>query len=194
MGREERQYRVRAAGTAPHAGQDGAAKTSTRPSRRSANSFREWTSSARRWRPRRKTSSTKSRTRWTACRTQIDAADAYNLDRTVELAMDAMRLPPPDAARRTPFRRRTPPRLPLQDAPSKSRPVAARRADEPLGRRVRRVARTVPVELQRGRRRGDARPLLPRQRRPVDSRTRPRPGLPVQGELHELDGAEDTNG
>jgi sulfate-transporting ATPase len=28
----------------------------------------------------------------------IDAADAYNLDRTVELAMDAMRLPPPDAA------------------------------------------------------------------------------------------------
>jgi sulfate-transporting ATPase len=29
---------------------------------------------------------------------QIDAADAYNLDRTVEQAMDAMRLPPPDAA------------------------------------------------------------------------------------------------
>jgi sulfate-transporting ATPase len=28
---------------------------------------------------------------------QIDAADAYNLDRTLELAMDAMRLPPPDA-------------------------------------------------------------------------------------------------
>jgi sulfate-transporting ATPase len=29
---------------------------------------------------------------------EIDAVDAYNLDRTVELAMDAMRLPPPDAA------------------------------------------------------------------------------------------------
>jgi ATP-binding cassette ChvD family protein len=29
--------------------------------------------------------------------TQIDAADAYNLDRQLELAMDAMRLPPPDA-------------------------------------------------------------------------------------------------
>ena len=28
----------------------------------------------------------------------IDAADAYNLDRQLELAMDAMRLPPPDAA------------------------------------------------------------------------------------------------
>jgi ATP-binding cassette ChvD family protein len=28
---------------------------------------------------------------------QIDAADAYNLDRQLELAMDAMRLPPPDA-------------------------------------------------------------------------------------------------
>ena len=27
----------------------------------------------------------------------IDAADAYNLDRTLEIAMDAMRLPPPDA-------------------------------------------------------------------------------------------------
>ncbi|OWK38646.1 energy-dependent translational throttle protein EttA [Fimbriiglobus ruber] len=28
----------------------------------------------------------------------IDAADAYNLDRQLEMAMDAMRLPPPDAA------------------------------------------------------------------------------------------------
>lgn len=28
---------------------------------------------------------------------QIDAADAYNLDRQLEIAMDAMRLPPPDA-------------------------------------------------------------------------------------------------
>jgi ATP-binding cassette ChvD family protein len=28
---------------------------------------------------------------------QIDAADAYNLDRHLEMAMDAMRLPPPDA-------------------------------------------------------------------------------------------------
>ena len=28
---------------------------------------------------------------------QIDAADAYNLDRHLEIAMDAMRLPPPDA-------------------------------------------------------------------------------------------------
>jgi sulfate-transporting ATPase len=30
--------------------------------------------------------------------TEIDAADAYNLDRQLELAMDAMRLPPPDAS------------------------------------------------------------------------------------------------
>jgi ATP-binding cassette ChvD family protein len=29
--------------------------------------------------------------------TKIDAADAYNLDRQLEMAMDAMRLPPPDA-------------------------------------------------------------------------------------------------
>jgi ATP-binding cassette ChvD family protein len=29
--------------------------------------------------------------------TQIDAADAYNLDRQLEMAMDAMRLPPPDS-------------------------------------------------------------------------------------------------
>src|SRR5204863_7059670 len=29
--------------------------------------------------------------------TRIDAADAYNLDRQLELAMEAMRLPPPDA-------------------------------------------------------------------------------------------------
>ena len=30
--------------------------------------------------------------------TKIDAADAYNVDRQLEIAMDAMRLPPPDAA------------------------------------------------------------------------------------------------
>ena len=28
---------------------------------------------------------------------KIDAADAYNLDRNSKMAMDAMRLPPPDA-------------------------------------------------------------------------------------------------
>ena len=32
-----------------------------------------------------------------AVQTKIDAADAYNLDRQLEMAMDAMRLPPPDA-------------------------------------------------------------------------------------------------
>ncbi len=32
-----------------------------------------------------------------ALQTKIDAADAYNIDRQLEMAMDAMRLPPPDA-------------------------------------------------------------------------------------------------
>ena len=53
-------------------------------------------------------------------------------------------------------------------------PAAARRADEPPRRRVGRLARALPRRLRGHRRRGHARPLLPRQRRRLDPRARPR--------------------
>ena len=42
--------------------------------------------------------------------------------------------------------------------------------------------------------RGHPRPLLPRQRRQVDPGARPRPGLPVRGQLLRLAGAEGASG
>ena len=59
---------------------------------------------------------------------------------------------------------------------SLARPAAARRADEPPRRRVGRLARALPRGVQGHGRRRHARPLLPRQRRRLDPRARPRPG------------------
>ena len=122
---------------------------------------------------------------------QIDAADAYELDRTLEMAMDAMRLPPPDAPveRLSGGERR---RVALcKTLLQRHDLLAARRADQPPRRRERRVARTPPRGVPRRGRRGHARPLLPRQRREVDPRTRLRPRLPVRGQLLRLAGAEE---
>ena len=71
-----------------------------------------------------------------------------------------------------------------------ARPPAARRADQPPRRRERRLARAVPAGVPRHRRGRHPRPLLPRQRGPVDPRARPRPGLPVRGQLLVVAGAE----
>jgi hypothetical protein len=35
--------------------------------------------------------------KWASCRTKIDAVDGWELDRTIEIAMDALRCPPGDA-------------------------------------------------------------------------------------------------
>ncbi len=86
-------------------------------------------------------------------------------------------------ARRAAVRRRAAARRPVQDAPPAHRPAAARRADQPPRRRERRVARTPPRGVPRGGGRGHARPLLPRQRREVDSGTGRRPRVPVQRQL-----------
>ena len=114
---------------------------------------------------------------------KIAAADAWNLERNVEIAMDALRCPPDDADVTTlsggERRRVALCRLLLSPA----RPAAARRADEPPRRRERRLARAVPAGVPGHRRRHHPRPLLPRQRGPLDPRARPRPGLPVRGQL-----------
>ena len=134
---------------------------------------------------------------------QIDAADAWNLDTQLEYAMDALRLPPADAdvTRLSGGERR---RVALcRLLLSRARPAAARRADEPPRRRVRRLARAPPRRVQGHDRRGHPRSLLPRQRRRLDPRARPRARNPVRGQLLVLaraeaeahvDGGEDRQG
>ena len=121
---------------------------------------------------------------------QIDAADAWNLDGMIEHAMDALRCPPGDAAvgplSGGERRRVALCRLLLVPA----RPAAARRADQPPRRRVGRVARAPPRRVQGHRRRGHPRPLLPRQRRRLDPRARPRPRHPLPRQLLRLARAE----
>ena len=67
---------------------------------------------------------------------QIDAVDGWNLDTTLEIAMDALRCPPPDADVDDALRRRAPPRRAVPAAAAPARPAAARRADQPPRRRV----------------------------------------------------------
>src|SRR5918997_816447 len=100
---------------------------------------------------------------------QIDAADAWNLDTTIEYAMDALRLPP---------------------AAAPARPAAARRADQPPRRRVGGLAGAPSRRVQGHDRRRHARPLLPRQRRRLDPRARPCARDSLRGQLLVLAGAE----
>ena len=91
-------------------------------------------------------------------------------------------------ARRRPRRddalgRRAAPGRALPPAALLARPAPARRADEPPRRRVGRLAGAVPRGLQGHRDGRHPRPLLPRQRRRLDPRARPRQGLAVRGQL-----------
>ena len=88
------------------------------------------------------------------------------------------------------LRRRTPPRRAVPAAAAVARSAAARRADQPPRCRVRRLARAVSQGLRGDRRRRDARSLLPRQRRRLDSGARSRPRHPVGRQLLVLAGAE----
>ena len=114
---------------------------------------------------------------------QIDAAGAWELDQMLDQAMDALRCPPGEASVTSLERRREAPRRAGAAAAVPARPAAAGRAHEPPGRRVRRVARAAPGGLQGHDRRGHPRSLLPRQRRGLDPRARPRVGPPLQGQL-----------
>ena len=78
---------------------------------------------------------------------KIDAEDGWDLDRRIEIALDALRCPPPDADVTSlsggERRRVALCRLLLR----KARHPAARRADQPSRRRIRRLARTHPARL-----------------------------------------------
>ena len=117
---------------------------------------------------------------------QIDAADAWNLDTMLDIAMDALRLPARRRRRHEALRRRAPPRRAVPPAAARARPAAARRADQPPRRRVGRVAGDAPEGVQRARSSRHPRSLLPRQRRRLDPRAGPRPRDPLRGQLQRL--------
>ena len=121
---------------------------------------------------------------------RIDHENLWELDRQLEIAMDALRLPPPDADVSKLSGGETPPRGALPDAAAQARHAAPRRADQPSRRRVGRLAGASPRRVQGDRRRRHPRPLLPRQRRRLDPRARPRRRHPVGGQLLLLAGAE----
>ena len=87
-------------------------------------------------------------------------------------------------------RRREAPRGAVPPAAVRAGHAAARRADQPSRCRIDRVAREVSRGISEHRHRGDARSLLPRQRRRVDPRTRSRPRHSVAGQLLLLARAE----
>ena len=80
---------------------------------------------------------------------RIDATNAWDLDSRLDLAMDALRLPPPDADVTHAVGRRAPPRRAVPAAAAVARPAAARRTDQPPRRRIGGVARAVPQGLSR---------------------------------------------
>ena len=125
-----------------------------------------------------------------ACRTRSTPPTPGSSTATLEIAMDALRLPPGDADVSHALRRRAPPRGALPAPPPAARPAAARRADQPPRRRVGRLARAPPAGVPGHGRRGHPRPLLPRQRRRLDPRARPRLRHPVGGQLLVLARAE----
>ena len=81
------------------------------------------------------------------------------------------------------LRRRAAPRGALPAAAVETRHAAARRAHQPPRCRVGALAGAFPRAIPGHRHRGDPRPLLPRQRRRLDPRTRPRLRHPVAGQL-----------
>ena len=183
--------RVPAAGATARSGEDGARERRgrRRGDTRAPDALRrdQRASSARSCRRTRWTRCSTSRPR---CRTKSRRPTRWDLDSQLELAMDALRLPPPDADVSTlsggERRRVALCRLLLQVA----RPAAARRADEPSRRRVGRLARALPQGVPGHGRRGHARPLLPRQRRRLDPRARSRRRHSLGGQLLVLAGAE----
>ena len=138
----------------------------------------------------RRTTPTRPPTSSPRLQDKIDAADAWNLDTQLEYAMDALRLPPADAdvtklsggeRRRVALCRlllRAPDLL-LLDEPTNHLDA------ESVG-----LAGAPPRRVHRARRRGHPRSLLPRQRRGLDPRARPRPRHPLRGQLLELARAE----
>ncbi len=117
---------------------------------------------------------------------KLDAQDAWDLDSRLEMAMDALRCPPPDTPVKVLVRRRATSRRAVPFAAAKARHPFARRADKPSRRGVSRMARTSLAELRGHDHRRHSRSIFSRQRCRLDSRTRSRPGHSLERKLHFL--------
>jgi hypothetical protein len=93
---------------------------------------------------------------------KLDAADAWDLDSRLEMAMDALRCPPPETPIKNLVGRRKTPRRAVPPAAAKAGHFAAGRADQPSRRGNRRLARTAFAEIRRHGYRRHARPLFSR--------------------------------
>ena len=121
---------------------------------------------------------------------RIERTDAWNLDRMIDTAMDALRTPPGEAEVDQSLGRRAAPGGAGPAAPVVARPAAAGRAHQPPRRRLGGVAGAVPGGVCRHGAGRHPRSLLPRQRGRLDPRARSRPRHPVPGQLHLLARAE----
>ena len=122
---------------------------------------------------------------------KIEAAGAWDLQRTVEIAMDALRTPPGDWGVENlsggEVRRVAMARL-LLAKPD----LLSSTSHQPSRRRVGRLAGAHAPGLRRHRRCSDPRSVLPRQRGGLDPRARPRPRLPLRRQLLGLPRAEEA--
>ena len=84
----------------------------------------------------------------------LAAGDAHTLENQLEVAADALRLPPWEADHRQALRWREAPRRAVPPAAAEAGHAAARRTDQPPRRRVGRMAGAVPRALPRHRRGG----------------------------------------
>ena len=121
---------------------------------------------------------------------KIDHEDGWELDRRIEIALDALRCPPPDSPvtnlsggerRRVALCRLLleKPDLLLLDEPTNH-----------LDAEMRRVAGKDAARLRRHRAGRHPRPLFPGKRHQLDPRNRARPRLPVRGQLFFVAGPE----
>ena len=111
------------------------------------------------------------RARWRSCspsrrklQDAIDAANGWELDRTLEMAMDALRLPAGRRGRDEALGRREAPRGAVPHPAGEAGPAAARRAHQPPRRRERGVAGAAPQGVHGHGRLHHPRPVLPGQR------------------------------
>ena len=162
-------------------------RTSRATSRTASPRPRRCSTASTSWPP---TTPTRPPTSSARLQAEIDAKNAWDLDSQLEHAMDALRLPPSDAdvtklsggeRRRVALCRLllSQPDLLLLDEPTNHLDAES-------------VAwlETPPRRVPGHDRRGHPRSLLPRQRRRLDPRARPRPRAPLRGQLLELARAE----
>ncbi len=122
---------------------------------------------------------------------KLDAQGGWDLDSRLDMAMDALRCPGARHEDRRAVGRREKARGAVSPPAEKAGHPPARRADQPPGRGDSGVAGAPPRAVRGHRDRGDARPLLSRQRGRLDPRAGPRRRHPMEGQLLRLAGTEE---